>query len=214
MMCEQAELALGALVLGALEPVERAAVQAHLNGCVRCRGTLGEFAELPGLLSRLSPEEAAYGLPEPSPDLLPRMVAAARGVTAERRRRRRLLAVAAAAVLAVSGTAAGLGLSGSDVPAQTVVSATDSSTRVHAMISFARAGVGTSLTVAVSGVAPEEHCQLVVVAADGTREVAAIWVATYAGDARVQGSTRLPREEIREVMVVTDDGRQLVGAPT
>ncbi len=214
MRCEQAELTLGALVLGALEPAERTAVQAHLAGCTRCRDTLSEFAELPGLLSRLSPQEAASGLPAPSPDLLPRMVTAARAVTAQRRhRRRRLLAVAAAAVVAVSGTAAGLGISGSDPPARTVVSATDSTTRVHTTISFAQVGVGTGLTITVSGVPPEEHCQLVVVATDGTREVAATWVATYAGDARVQGSTRLPREKIREVLVMTDDGRRLVSAP-
>jgi anti-sigma factor RsiW len=52
-------VALGAYVLGALEREERAALEAHLETCDVCRDELDRLAPLPGLLSRLTVEEAA-----------------------------------------------------------------------------------------------------------------------------------------------------------
>jgi hypothetical protein len=51
-------VALGAYVLGALEREERAALEAHLETCDVCRDELDRLAPLPGLLSRLTVEEA------------------------------------------------------------------------------------------------------------------------------------------------------------
>jgi hypothetical protein len=51
-------VALGAYVLGALEREERAELEAHLETCVICREELDRLAPLPGLLSRLTVEEA------------------------------------------------------------------------------------------------------------------------------------------------------------
>ncbi|MGV8964674.1 MAG: anti-sigma factor family protein [Cellulomonas sp.] len=65
----EARLALGALVLGALEPLERAAVEAHVASCAQCSAELVDLAVLPGLLGRLTPEQAAdvgRGRPEPA----------------------------------------------------------------------------------------------------------------------------------------------------
>jgi Putative zinc-finger len=51
-------VALGAYVLGALEREERAELEAHLETCDICRQELDRLAPLPGLLSRLTVEEA------------------------------------------------------------------------------------------------------------------------------------------------------------
>jgi anti-sigma factor RsiW len=52
--CAQARISLGAYVLGALEPAERGAVDAHLATCEGCRVELAEIADLPALLASLS----------------------------------------------------------------------------------------------------------------------------------------------------------------
>ena len=51
-------VALGAYVLGALEREERARLEAHLETCPICRDELDRLAPLPGLLSRLTLDEA------------------------------------------------------------------------------------------------------------------------------------------------------------
>jgi hypothetical protein len=52
-------IALGAYVLGALDREERGELEAHLETCPTCRAELDRLAPLPGLLSRLSGDEAA-----------------------------------------------------------------------------------------------------------------------------------------------------------
>ena len=56
--CHEARIALGVYVLGAIDPDERAAVDAHLDTCPECRAELAEFMELPGLLALVPSEEA------------------------------------------------------------------------------------------------------------------------------------------------------------
>jgi hypothetical protein len=60
--------ALGAYVLGALEREERAGLEAHLGTCEVCREELDRLAPLPGLLSRLTLDEAeVLETPPPAP---------------------------------------------------------------------------------------------------------------------------------------------------
>lgn len=71
--CQEARIALGVYVLGAIDPDERAAVDEHLDACPQCRAELAEFMELPGLLA-LVPSEEAIALadgPLPGDSLLP-----------------------------------------------------------------------------------------------------------------------------------------------
>jgi hypothetical protein len=58
MDCAEARISLGVYVLGAIDPAERAAVNAHLATCRDCRDELAGLAALPALLSRVSKEEA------------------------------------------------------------------------------------------------------------------------------------------------------------
>lgn len=140
MDCAETRLSLGVYVLGAIDPAERAQVDAHLAGCRDCRDELAGLAGLPALLSRVGAEEAfalaqsdgppAPGQPGSGQDagggLLPgpegapprELLATVIDLTSARRRRRRLrdaaVGVAAALVIA-AGVFGGLRL-GSSAP--------------------------------------------------------------------------------------------------
>ncbi len=58
MDCPEARISLGVYVLGAIDPAERALVDAHLATCRDCRDELAGLAGLPALLARVSTEEA------------------------------------------------------------------------------------------------------------------------------------------------------------
>lgn len=58
MDCEEARISLGVYVLGAIDPAERAMVDAHLATCQECRDELAGLAGLPALLATVSTDEA------------------------------------------------------------------------------------------------------------------------------------------------------------
>jgi Putative zinc-finger len=240
--CRDMELSLGVLVLGALEPAERPAVQAHLAQCPRCRAILAELAPLPGLLHRLdpidhdmpelsqeaspvlspvsSPVQSPLSSPAPEPLLGPpalrdRIVDAAR-VERKRGRRRWAAGLSAAAILlgvVVAGTLSGGWWDHGSSAQTTVASATDPSSAVRADVRLKPDGSGTALALRLTGVTPAEHCQLVAVDAQGHQQVAATWVATYEGRATITGHTSLQPRQIKRLLVVTDAGRMLVRVP-
>ncbi|MEV7805142.1 zf-HC2 domain-containing protein [Microbispora sp. NPDC088329] len=57
MTCEEVRISLGAHVLGALDAVETAEVEAHLETCAACRKELDELSGLPPLLALVSAED-------------------------------------------------------------------------------------------------------------------------------------------------------------
>jgi anti-sigma factor RsiW len=57
-VCRQIRLDLGVYVLGAIGTADRGAVDAHLASCAACRDELVGLACLPGLLSRVTADEA------------------------------------------------------------------------------------------------------------------------------------------------------------
>jgi hypothetical protein len=220
MDCHQARLSLGVLVLGVIDPEDRAPLEAHLAGCPRCAAEMAELAVLPGLLHRVDPEVAAFGLPAVPAGFQDRVVSAAR--VARARRRRRLHTVGAAVAAAAAVLAAALlipGLVGNDDASRPaagkpiVVEQTDPDTAVHARVDLHAADGGTELTMILGGVRPGERCRLVARDADGNRETAATWVATYSGDASVTGTTSFPRDSITDLQVVRADGKLLVSLP-
>jgi anti-sigma factor RsiW len=56
--CGEIRLELGVYVLGAIGAADRTAVDAHLVCCADCRDELAELAGLPGLLSRVTANDA------------------------------------------------------------------------------------------------------------------------------------------------------------
>ena len=98
-LCDSA----AAYVLGALPATERSAYEAHLAECQDCRHAVADLAGIPGLLSRVSPDDLADPVPVPD-TLVPGLL---RSVRRSGRRRRLVVGAlsAAAVLLAVAGTA-------------------------------------------------------------------------------------------------------------
>lgn len=69
--CARIRPALGAYVLGGLEPVEAADVRTHLATCAECRAAYDEIAPLPRLLSMVSAAQAEAGLGDATDSRIP-----------------------------------------------------------------------------------------------------------------------------------------------
>jgi Putative zinc-finger len=211
---------LGAYVMGALTPEERDVVDVHLASCPSCTQEMDELTRLPVLLDLLSVEEvAAMGgeTAKPSPDLVDRVVAAAVAERRGNRRRRWLVSVAAAVVLIAGSSAAGVALSSSSsqpTDQGIALSATNKATGTWARVTVQPKLWGASLNLKLTGVAPGEHCKLVAVGRDGSRETAGSWEATYHGAATVTGATSLTLSSTVSYDVVTFSGKELVSVPT
>jgi hypothetical protein len=79
-------------------------------------------------------------------------------------------------------------------------------------VALAAQTTGTSLQVKVAGLPDDEHCQLVAIARDGSREVVGQWSATYAGAAQVTGSTTIARKNLWKLVLLGTHGQHLVTA--
>lgn len=211
---------LGVYVLGAIEPAERALVDAHLARCRRCRDELAGLAALPALLGRVTEDQIAQAGAPPRGLLdavLARAVAEHRTRT---RRSRRWLAVATAAVLVTGGAGLAGGLTLGDhrpvVKAEptavgaTTVRGTDKTTGVSAQITLQPKEWGTAFVVRLTGAPEESRCRLVVVDRTGRRDVAGSWHVEYEGSADFYGSSMIPKDRIASVEVRTVDGRRLL----
>ncbi len=226
--CEQAQESLGVLVLGAIDPVERASVERHALSCPTCAGILAEISPMPGLLRRVDLRADVDIPPQAVLDralLQIRSEARARTRPASKWGRITLGAVAAIVVLvlgfavvrnSMSSPASVTVTAASPVPSPVPngpASATNRDTGVTATISLTSAAVGTKLDVSVSGVKAGEHCEIVVVSRDGSREVAASWMAGYVGAAEVTGTTSIAADDVSRIEISTPDGRELVTVP-
>jgi hypothetical protein len=207
-----------AYLLEALEPAEAEELREHLTGCAECRPEFEELCGLPVVLRRLTPSAVdeivapAELRDELCEELLAR-AAARRG----RQARRRMVGLAAG-VAVLAAVAAGVVTDGAlpRTPSPAVsstVAATDPHSWVHASITLTSQTWGTEIRLRLSGVAWAQHCMLVVSSADGRRDVAASWVATYQGSFNVTGTTAIPVRQIRHLDVVTTTGRRLVSVP-
>jgi anti-sigma factor RsiW len=208
-------LSLGAYVLGALDPVERAEVEAHLSECVACRDELAGLAAMPGLLSRVRLEDVLEPPASPSPASTQRLIDRLR---AARRAKRRRLAVAASAFAVAAVAAIGLVTivgntgGGGSPDGATSIAATSPRTGVAATFALRPASWGTAVRVRLHGVRPGTQCRLIAVSRAGHREVAGSWRATYDGTADVQTATAVPKDQLASFEVVTAAGRRLVRA--
>ena len=200
--CSDARPSLGVYVLGAIDPAERALVDAHLVTCRDCRDELAGLAGLPALLARVNPDEISRicaddtiraGAHAGADDRPPgELIGTVLDLAESRRRRTRWRFVAAAAaVVAIAGGLFG-GLS-SITTTQTIaipaspagtkwetVEATSSVTGASASVAYSHEMWGVAFDVLVDKIPVGTTCQLWVVHPDGTRTQVAAW--TTAGD--------------------------------
>lgn len=206
MTCPGTTSALGAYVLGALDPDERRAVEEHLDHCGLCAAELGEFAEIPALLDRLRPEDLDPVAVTPSPELFERVSAAARGSAAPASTGRRWLLVAAA-VLALLGVGGGVIVWAANQGTDTV---TASSGPVQVTLTATEENDGTAIDVTVAGLGPGELCRLVAVDAAGNEYPAGEWNVSEDGDGRWASWAHVPRDDLREVVMYGAGDREVI----
>jgi Putative zinc-finger len=175
---------LGVYVVGAIEPGERAAVDAHLNQCYECREELARLASLPALLHRVPVQEAERILlgsqppsdvAEPPPAMLDSLL---REVGAKRRTRRvRAMFTAAAAVLvAVGGAAAVSEAMAPDHHARVIDIASASRGAMSATVRYGGSSWGTHMSVRVTGLKNWTSCEFYVLTKDGRKVLAGGWL--------------------------------------
>lgn len=230
--CRDVRHALGVYVLGAIDPAERAMVDAHLSTCPECREELAGLAGLPALLRRI-PVAEAHQLAEDDPDELAgaglseaeaqsdEMLHSLLARTTQTRRTRRWRGLAAAAAVVVVAGAAGAagwsamhqpgGAGAPPVPANfTSVSATNPATHVAATVRYAAKGWGTVLDTQVTNVPAGARCQLEVTDSSGHTSIVGGWTATYnEASAWYPGSSSVTLDSVRS-FEITSQGKVLV----
>jgi hypothetical protein len=221
--CSRLRISLGVYVLGAIEPAERAEVDAHLSVCTRCRDELASLAGLPAMLGRVTEEHIAQLGPPPE-ELLDSVLAKAADESRRRRRSNRLWLLAAAAALivvtgvgvrAMTGTDGGTARpvpsrSGPTAVAARTVNGTDPVTGVRAAISMQPKDWGTAFVVNLAGAPFGEHCHLVAIDKKGRKDIAGGWQVQYYGSASFYGSSMIPAQDLAAVEVRTVDGKRLL----
>jgi putative zinc finger protein len=178
---------IGALVLGQLDPDERAATEAHLDGCPGCRAEAEALAPVAALLSRADPDRLT---PAPSPpvqlrDRIVRRIAAERHI-ARRRRVRLGLGTAAAVATAAAVVAVVLGGPSKSAPVETVAfRSLPKGVSVNA--SLESRPWGSAVTVQVRGFRPGTLCTVWLRRPDGVRVPAGSFRYVYDGESDQAG---------------------------
>lgn len=216
---EDLQRSLGSYVFGALEPAERAALEEHLTGCAACREELASYAGLPGLLSRLSLEEATGSALVPAPSLLPRLLAAVererdRGARRLRRWQAATAAAGIAAVAAVAAAVLAVAPVGADAQRAGRSLVAEAGLSASGQVVLEPRPWGTAVALRVQGLPRASSYTAWAVDAAGRRSVVATWGPTRDGAAEVRGATALPPAELRSLTVSADDGRPLLTLAT
>ena len=193
---------LGALALGQLGPEERAAIEAHLEGCAECRAEAEALAPMAAVLRRADPERL-YPAPAPPPylgDRIARRIAAER--SASRRRRARIGLGLGAAAAATAAVILAIVLTGSsnERPAGQTVAFHGLPKGVSVDASLEPRPWGSDISVSVRGVRPGTLCTVWLRREDGARVPAGSFRYVYAGEsAEPQLSSGLDPPEVTAI---------------
>ena len=210
---------LGVYVVGAIEPGERAAVDAHLSQCYECREELAALAPLPALLHRVRPAEAERILlanppqsdpAEPSAEMLDSLLA--RVVAKRRTRRFRALFAAAAAVLIAVGGGVAVSEATAPHPRQPIVEvATVSKGPLVVTVRYSRSSWGgTDMSVRASGFRQWTSCKFWVLTKSGQRLLAGRWmVGPGGGRLWYPAQSDVAASSVTEFQMTTASGARL-----
>ena len=235
--CAEARLSLGVYVLGAIDPIERGLVDAHLTTCRDCRDELAGLAGLPALLARVNPDEISRICaddtvrPMASDDPPEELLGTVLGLAEARRRRNRwrYLATAAAVVVIAGGLFGGLKAATSTTTTRTqvvnagnagsgsweAVSGTSRATGVTATVAYSQQLWGNAFQVLVHNIPIGTTCALWVVHPDGTWTQVAGWT-TARDEGRVwyAGSMPATAGQISKFVITAGKKTLLTVTPT
>lgn len=226
MDCAEARISLGVYVLGALEPGERAVVDAHLMTCDRCRAELADLENLPALLASVSMDDAvAFGdgmrqelaIPRAEADERPASgtaISRPADLTAARLRRKSRRAAwlsAAAAILlaALGGTELGVHEGRANAgpyagpalgPWQSAQGANPAGMR--ATVRYRPMGWGTQVAVQVTGIPLHTPCAIEAFERNGTPATAGSWT-TDASEGKIwyTASTAISEDTVSKFVI-------------
>ena len=211
----------GAYVMGALGRVERQQYEDHLACCGLCTDAVAELSPLPGLLGRISPEDAELllaGVPSEMPDDLVARTLAASQIAQPRRIRMPLrvaLATAAAAVVAAA-VVIPIQLHHESKPDETIQLAQVVESPLTATVSLTATDWGTRVDMdcfyAASRYGGQRPYELYVLDPAGKATLVSSWHAGPGEEAKTTGSTNLPLGDVRAVQVRATDGTVLLSA--
>jgi anti-sigma factor RsiW len=231
---------IGAYLLKIMNPAEALAAEQHLTGCAACQAELAHLANTERQLANLLEDPAAMepawldadqliatGSAQANDTLLQRTL---RQIRSERghNRRNRVLGVAAAAVLLLGGVAVGGVVIGRHT-AGTSTQAAPPAAGIRSYSATSTAGVHisatviphrgwTSLQVHLTGEPANVRCQLIGVAADGTRLIAGSWTvgANHNGPdgTKVIGSLAISAAQLQRIDIQTLLGQPIVSINT
>lgn len=204
---------LGAYVLGALEPDERRAVEAHVAACGSCRDELAHLSAVPPLLDRITPEEAMADLTGVGARLVARTREAELADHARLRasvRRWRVVAIAAglAAVTAVAAAWQPWDEPPDRLVAQ-VVPMDAEADAVRGTVAAYAWEWGSTIEIRVQDLPTRRAYVVWAVADDGRRERAGTWGPTSHGGATVRAASAILRPQLSSVEVTDPDGTTL-----
>jgi anti-sigma-K factor RskA len=210
--CDHLRPALGAYVLGGLDPDEAAAVRRHLEVCDECAAELDALSPLPGLLSLAGGAEKATAEPL-SPAFEERLLDAYARDRAARPRRRfawrrprpRWLAVGAAAAAAAAAAAFGISVIGGEEPERRYeVSFQNVSgpATASAHANLESSDEGTTVHLSVRGLPREEAVYEVLCDAEEWTATAGTFRTDPEGRAYVVLTTALRKGEYNAIRIV------------
>jgi hypothetical protein len=198
--CGEARTSLGVYVLDALDPEERAVVDAHLATCAECLAELATIEDLPALLATVRAEDAVALAtaesdgPAVASDLMsehpaPAAAAPVTELSTRRkhgRRRNAVLSMAATAAITVAALGGatignrlahpsqGLDPGPASGPWQTAQG--HNSAGMQATVRFRPMGWGTQVAVKVTGIPAHTACQIAAFGTDGSATAAGSWI--------------------------------------
>ncbi len=200
--------ALGAYVLGALEPDERREVEAHLADCAACRDELARLSALPPLLEHLTAAEAADASLIPSPALAARLTATTlqEGQRLRRQVRGWRVATSLAAAAALALLVAWSPWTSSPAPDRWVLRPATASAGVDGTAAALAWEWGTTVELDLEDLPPADRYVVWTVSEDGRREQAGTWGRTTSGHAYVRGASAIQRHDLAQIEVAEADG--------
>jgi hypothetical protein len=238
--CAEARISLGVYVLGALEPEERAAVDAHLATCEGCQAELADIEGLPALLAVLSTDDAVT-----LADELPQGAATPPGaadngtgletadhpaglstVPARRKSHRTTwLSAAIVAVIALATvSAAELGIYAGQADAGPYAGPAlgswqsaqgSNSAEMHATVRYRRMGWGTQVAVQVTGIPLRTPCSIEAYERNGTTVVGGSWITDSSeGKVWYPASAAVSKDTVAKfVIIVAGHPAQVITIP-
>ncbi|WP_232668379.1 anti-sigma factor [Pseudonocardia sp. TRM90224] len=215
---------IGAYTLGLLDAQQARAVEQHMAGCAPCRREWEELREMTDLLGELPPEAFLDGPPDGDLVLQRTLRQVRAEKAAPQRRRRWVVGLSAAAVVAavlgggiVVGRVTSTTSSVTQVAGSVNVEGTDQSGHVAMRATVSPAANWVRLTANVRGIPAGERCRIIVVAKDGTQEIAGSWTVPATGEANgvtLNGSAAIPIGEVAAVTVENAAGKEFISLST